>query len=104
MAIKLLKPIKREMLSREQNGKHRGRAVIVELLPGDEIGFRVKGTRTQYTAYLGHCYRLALILTLEREYKEKYDAYLKAKKQGKRVRRPKRPQLPFNKIYFDATK
>ncbi len=104
MATKLVKPVKREMLSREQQGKHRGRPMIVELLPGDEISFRTKGTRKAFSVYLGHCYRLAQILTLESEYKSKLEAYTIARKQGKRVKRPRRPGMPFNKIYFDAIK
>lgn len=101
MAVKLIKPVKREMLSStETRGKDRGKAIIVELLPGDEISFRVKGTRASYSIYLGHCFRLAQIQTVETNYKlamEKYKA-----RGTKRMRKPKRTALPFNNIYFKA--
>lgn len=105
MAVKLVKPVRREMLSREfQQGKYRGRSIIVELLPGDELSFRTKGTRQRFSVYLGHCYRLAQIMTIESEYKAKLEAYNLARKTGKRVKRPRRPSLPFNKVYFEAIK
>lgn len=101
MAVKLIKSVKREMLSStETHGKNRGKPIIVELLPGDEISFRVKGTRAQYSIYLGHCFRLAQIQTVEANYKaamEKYKA-----RGSRRMRKPKRTSLPFNSIYFKA--
>jgi len=101
MALKLTKAIKREMLSSaETHGKNRGKPIIVELLPGDEISFRVKGTRASYSIYLGHCFRLAQIQTVEANYKEAVARY---KARGmKRMKKPKRPSLPFNSIYFKA--
>lgn len=100
MATKLIKPIKRELLSTEQNGKHRGKPIIVELMPGDEISFRIKGTKKSQSVYLGHCYRLAQIFTIERNYNEAMALY----KKGGRKRKPKRPAMPFSKMYFDAIK
>lgn len=101
MATKLTKSVKREMLSSaESHGKHRGKPIIVELLPGDEISFRVKGTRMAYSIYLGHCFRLAQIQTTETNYR---DAMVRYKNRGlKRMRKPKRIALPFNSIYFKA--
>lgn len=105
MAIKLTKAVKREMLSTGlERGKNRARAVIVSLLPGDMIEFRAKGTRQAYSCYLGHCFRLAQSLTLEAVYNEKVKTYNQARKYKKGLRRPKRPLIPFNKIYFQATK
>ena len=101
MATKLTKSVKREMLSyAETHGKHRGKPVIVELLPGDEIAFRVKGTRQSYSIYLGHCFRLAQIQTVETNYRAAMEKY---KCRGtRRMRKPKRTALPFNSIYFKA--
>ena len=105
MARKLNKTIRREMLSGAQmtKGKYRNRPIVVELRAGDELGFQIKGTRQRYTVYLGHCFRLAQLLTLEHEYKEKMKIY-QSRPKGTRMRKPKKPILPFGKIYFDATK
>lgn len=105
MATKLTKRVRREMLSGVgmMRGKHSQRGLIVELVPGDELSFRVKGTRQVFTVYLGHCFRLAQILTLESEYKRKMKEYAERKKFQKGLRRPKRPMMPFSKVYFDAT-
>jgi hypothetical protein len=35
---------------------HRGRPLVVSLLPGDRIGIRVKGTRTWYYATVGRVF------------------------------------------------
>ena len=99
MATKLLKPITRELIGGD--GKSR-RPLLATLEPGDCLTFRIKGKRRRYTIYLGHCYRLAQILQAEGEYKAKKDAYLEARKHGRRSRKPKRPVLPFSKMYFDA--
>lgn len=89
MATKLIKPVKREMLSTGlERGKHRN---------------RMKGTRQTYTCYLGHCFRLAQALTLEIMYKERLKRYNEEKKFRSGLRKPKRPMLPFSKIYFEAT-
>lgn len=104
MATKLIKPVKREMLSTGlERGKNRNRNIIVSLLPGDEIEFRMKGTRQSYTCYLGHCFRLAQALTLEQMFKERLKRYNEEKKFRSGLRKPKRPLLPFSKIYFEAT-
>lgn len=104
MAIQLTKPIRRQMLSSAAtSGKHRGKPVIVELLPGDEISFRIKGTKMKYSIYLGHCFRLAQIQTVETNYRKAMETYQAKKKAGyKRLHKPKRSSLPFNSIYFKA--
>lgn len=104
MATKLTKVIRREMLSGVgmERGKHARRGLIVELHPGDELVFRVKGTRQKYSIYLGQCFRLAQLFTIEAEYKAKMKAYAENRKFKKGLRRPKRPMMPFSKIYFDA--
>ena len=99
MATKLIKPITREMMGADG---HSRRPLLVTLAPGDVLTFRAKGTRTAYSVYLGHCYRLAQILQAEQEYRVKKEAYAEARKQGRRARRPARPVLPFSKVYFDA--
>lgn len=104
MATKLTKQISRELLSTEQQGKHRGKPYIVTLLPGDEISFRAKGSRKTYSIFLGHCMRLAQIMTIESEYKQKLADYTMKKKAGMRAVKPRRPLLPFSKMYFDAIK
>lgn len=101
MAIKLTKKISREMLSSAAtNGKDRGKTVIVELLPGDEIGFRIKGSRTLYKVYLGHCFRLAQIQSTEQQFRDAMERY--RNRGTKRMRKPKRTALPFGNIYFKA--
>lgn len=93
------------MSSAGERGKHRNRPLLVTLLPGDEICFRPKGTRAKYTVYLGHCFRLAQALTIEQNYKDALQRYQARRKAGEtRIRKPKRPMIPFNKIYFEATK
>jgi hypothetical protein len=86
------------------HGKDKGRPINVALLPGDEIEFHVKGTRQRYVVYLGHAFRLAQILTIEQEYNRKLQAFKERKAAGLRAIKPKRPMVPFSKIYFDAIK
>lgn len=104
MATLLKKTVSREMLSSVVgHGKHRNRPVIVELLAGDELNFRVKGTRTSYKIYLGHCFRLAQIQTEEERYKAALATYTERKKAGaKKLRKPRRHALPFSNIYLKA--
>lgn len=98
MATKLLKSVKRELLSSDRKGK----AIIVELMPGDVLKFRIKGKKTFDEVYLGHCYILAQIMSMEHIYKEKMKQYKIKKEAGYRVKKVKKPHLPFNKMYFDA--
>lgn len=105
MATKLIKPVRREMLSSGfERGRNRNRAINVTLCPGDELEFHVKGTRQRYTVFLGHCFRLAQGLAIEANYKEACAQYAIKRKAGIRCRKPKRPMMAFSKIYFDATK
>lgn len=101
MATLLTKPVKRETLRLiETHGKHRNKAIIVELLPGDDLSFRVKGTKFSYTIYLGHCLRLAQMQTVEANYRLAMEKY---KCRGtKRMRKPQHTSLPFHSQYFKA--
>lgn len=101
MATPLVKPVRREMLAR-----NRGKTLIVELEPGDEITFRVKGKKTRYTVSLHKVLNLAIIQKMNDEYKEKLEKYKVNKKYGyKRLRKPRRPSsVIFNKEYSMALK
>jgi len=84
-------------------GKDRNRQILVTLLPGDEIEFRMKGTRRKYSIYLGHCFVLAQAMTAEQEYQERLAEYKAKKKAGlKRMRRPKKAQVPVSTFYYKA--
>lgn len=97
MALKLIKPIKRELLATQ-----RGKVMVIEIEPGDEITFRVKGKRTRYTVSLHKVYNLALMAFLQENYNTRLAEYNVKKKYGyKRVRRPKPPNLSiFSKEYL----
>lgn len=101
MAVKLLKKVSRETFSIE--GRKR-RPVIVSIEPGDVLTFRAKGSRKTTEIYLGHCYVLSQIVGADREYKKRLEAYNEKKKSGRKAKRPKKPFLPFSKMYFDAIK
>lgn len=101
MATKLLKSVKRELLSTDRKGKK----IIVVLEPGDVISFRAKGTRQSYDVSLTHCFVMAQIITNDNVYKEKLRIYNEKKKAGfMRIKKPKKLNLPFNRIYFEALK
>lgn len=103
MATKLTKTIRRETLRMtETHGAHKGKPIIVELLPGDEISFKVKGTRQECSIYLGHCFMLAKIQTMEANYKAAMERW--RNRGTKRTRKPRRPSLPFGNMYFKALK
>lgn len=111
MATPLVKTITRETLAlHPRDGKYQDKPVLVSLEGGDMLSFRIKGTQQIYTVSLGHCMNLATMLTMESQYRVKLDIYkdkVKLKKKGQylgRVVKPKRPAMPFNKIYFKATK
>lgn len=102
MATILKKAVRRQLLS---STDRKGRAILVTLEPGDMISFRPKGSKRSVSVYLGHCMSLAQIVTLESEYNAKVKEYQLRKKAGaKGIRRPKKPCLPFGKIYFQALK
>ena len=74
--MKLKKSIKRELLFTKAGfGKHRGRPIILEVQPGDVLSFRPKGAQQRCEVSLGHCYRLAQIIFVEREYEKKLKEY-----------------------------
>lgn len=97
----LTKPVKRALMSRDR----KGRQLIVELTPGDMLTFRSKGKRRTVSVYLGHCLNLAQILTSSEEYKAKLEEYTAKKKAGAQfLRKPKKPMMPFDRVYFEALK
>lgn len=100
MATRLEKPVTRQTMSTDR----KGRALLVTLEPGDMLTFRAKGKRTRYSIYIGHCYSLAQLMTAETDYSDKLKAYKAKKDAGQRAVRPKKPSMPFSKIYFDALK
>ena len=102
MATKLLKSVSRQTLSIEGKKK---KPIIVTLIPGDVISFRVKGSKTSNEIYLGHCYVLAQIINIEKFYKQRVEKYNQRKKEGaKGLKKPRKPFLPFSRMYFDAIK
>lgn len=99
MATQLNRIVKRE-LTRTDN---RGRKLIITLLPGDVLQFRSKGKRTVFEIPLGHCFNLALLFSLENQYRQRLKEYQLKKKAGtKYLKQPKRPTLFLNKIYSKA--
>lgn len=111
MATKLLKTITRETLAlTTARGKYGDKPILVSLEGGDMLSFRIKGTQQVFKVSLGHALNLAIMITMESQYRVKLDTYkdkVKLKKKGQylgRVVKPKRPAMPFNKIYFKATK
>lgn len=85
MATLLLKTIKRQLLAPDR----RGRALIVEIEPGDMVSFRQKGKRTRYTISLHSCYQLAIAQDMQNRYTAKMEAH----KADKRKRRPRPPSF-----------
>lgn len=95
----LTKPVRRLTSSTDR----KGRRLIVELAPGDMLTFRSKGKRRTVSVYLGHCLNLAQILTASEEYKAKLEEYNARRKAGAQyIRKPKKPHMPFGKVYFSA--
>jgi len=99
MAIKLLKDITRETLM-VTNSK--GETQIITLKAGDVLEFRSKGRRFRYEVPLQACYHMALIYTAHLWYKEKMVRYLQAKKDGRKVKRPKKLAPIFNPKLYEA--
>lgn len=90
MATKLTKTLSRELL----HGDDRGRALLVELLPGDRIAFRLKGKRTRYETSLHSVFVLALMEQIHSKYREDLELYDYRRKAGyKGLRRPRKPTL-----------
>lgn len=101
MATKLNKVVRRELVSTDR----KGRAIVVTLEPGDILSFRPKGSKRSVSIYAGMAFQLAQLATIEREYNDKMKEYSARKKAGAQfLRKPKKPFVPFGKIYYDAMK
>jgi len=101
MAILLTKDINRETLAVKNT---KGEKQIVVLKAGDMLEFRSKGKRFRYEVPLQSCYHMALIYTAHLWYKEKLAKYIKAKKEGRRAKRPRKLAPIFNAKYYEALK
>jgi len=101
MARKLLKDITRETLA-VTNSK--GNIQIITLKAGDMLEFRSKGKRLRYEVPLAACYNMALIYTVNQWYKERIAKYLRDKKDGRRVKRPRPVSRIFNAKVYEALK
>lgn len=104
MATTLLKPVRRELLATVQHGKHRGRGIIVEILPGDIIRFRIKATRQYVETSLHTAYTLAQLVTFQRMHEERKAEYIRKKKAGIRCKRPRPFKMFVNKVFIEAIK
>ena len=105
MATKLINSVTRELLGTKTNDKYRHRAVVITLEAGDIATFRIKGTRQTYSVPLAFCLKLAQITDAAKRYKDQLLEYKAKVKAGfKRLRRPKRQEIPYGSIFFDATK
>ncbi len=106
MSTKLLKTVKREMLyTAIEFGKYRGRGLIVEILPPDIIRFRIKGTQQAFEMPMVHALRLAEMFSTNDKYREALEMYnLKRKAGAKRLRRPKKVNYPYAKMYYNVFK
>jgi len=62
----LTKRVKRRTLT-----SHRGRRIVVSLLPGDVLGFREERTRREYLLSIMGAYTYAVMLEVERRKREK---------------------------------
>lgn len=97
MKTLLVKTVTRQTLGLNSKDK----PMLVSLEGGDELSFKAKGSRTTYTVALGHCYRLAQLLTFDEQYAERLKEYNRKKNAGyKRLKRPRRIRPPFDEMYF----
>lgn len=100
MAVKLHKSVSRETIAVTSR---RNETVIVTLLPGDMLGFRVKNKRTRFTISLAHCFNLAVLFDSMTKDEEAIKEYKQKKDAGyKRLRKPKKNSAPYSKFYFTA--
>lgn len=102
MITKLLNDVQRELLGTHTNDKYRHRAIIITIKPGDLIEFRVKGTQQKFEVPLAQCFKLAQIIGISQKHKEAVNTYKEKRKAGFKVRKPKKPVLPYSDIYFNA--
>jgi len=99
MPVQLNKVVRRQLVSSDR----KGRPLIVTLSPGDIISFRPKGAKRTVSVYIGHCFTLAQIATIDKEYSKAMADYNTRRKAGERyLRKPRKPTLFYDKIYFDA--
>lgn len=100
MAILLTKNVTRQTIA-VTNRKNE--PVMVTLKAGDLLEFRVKGKRMRMEISLAHCFNLAFIMDADHRHHCAMEEYNRKKKAGyKNMRKPKKPFLPFNGIYFKA--
>lgn len=69
----LTKRVKRRTLT-----PHRGRRIVVSLMPGDVLGFREERTHKEFLLSVGGAYDYAVMLEVERQRRDR-----KAKRSGK---------------------
>lgn len=98
MAVKLIRPIERELFSTTRSNEN----IVITLKAGDLVEFRVKGRRTRVEVSLAHCFVLAQLIDANIRYNEAMKAYAEKKKMGLKARKPKKVAIPVNKIYFKA--
>ena len=96
------KRIARETSIREMFGKYRGKSIIMELLPSNEIVFRIKGTRQKFSAHLAHLFTTAKIVEAKAEYDRKMERYQKNKSMGTRFKKPKKLFFPYASTYVKS--
>jgi len=100
MATKLNKPVRRQLQSTDR----KGRALIISIEPGDILTFRPKGAKRKLSIYVGFCFQLAQLVTIDREYTAKVKQYKADRATGLKRRKPIKPFLPYSKVFFDALK
>lgn len=96
------KKIARETALREVFGKYRGKPIIMEILPSNEIVFRIKGTRQTFTAHVAHLFTTAKIIEAKSQYDKKMERYQKNKNMGTRFKKPKKLFLPYASNYVKS--
>lgn len=99
MATKLNKTIKREL---RFTGDWKGKPYMVEMKEGDTLEFRVKGKRRRIEIPLAQCVQLAEIWDAEHRYSEAMRMYKAKKALGRRVKKPRKADFPYNDVYFKA--
>lgn len=107
MATQLKKPVHREAnrVRATKNGRIESagssdfmpmgaKPVIVSLLPNDCFQWRVKGTKTVYTAHLSTIMSIAQAVTIYDDYQRKLERKKLEKSAGYRVRKVRKPGNP----------
>lgn len=95
MATRLNKTVTRDVLIYPFQGKYRNKNVILKIEPSGIISFRAKGTKKEYSTTLHTCFNLAFVHSIMNDYDQKMKLYLVKKKAGMRVKKPKKPFVPF---------